>query len=115
MLMKLLFVLLSSLGPAPEERPDGTGAVVATLARTGEPVGSVVSLRAGQLHFVPGPYAGGTDGTLPEQVLTTTIQDPEHPGEPWVVTSYRRPDESEPAFIKRHLEMVQAVRAALTR
>ena len=114
MLMKLLFVLLSSLGPAPEERPDGTGAVVATLARAGAPVGSVVSLRAGLLHFVPGPCASGKDGTVPEQVLTTTIKDPEHPGEPWVVTSYRRPDESEPAFIKRHLDMVAAVRAALT-
>jgi hypothetical protein len=115
MLMKLLFVLLSSLGPAPDERPDGTGAIVANVTRAGAPVGSVVSLRADRLHFVPGPFSGGKDGTLPEQVLTTTIQDPEHPGEPWVVTSYRRPDESEPAFIKRHFEMVDAVRAALRR
>lgn len=112
MLMKLLFVLLSCLGPAPEERPDRPGAVVATLSRSHEQLGSVVSLGVGGLHFVP--LLGGQGGTTPEQVLTTTVQDPAHPGEPWVVSSYRRPDESEPAFIKRHLEMVEAVRAALT-
>ena len=111
MLMKLLFVALSCLGPAPSERAGRPEEVVATLSRAGETVGVAVELPEGALHFVPG--ALGQDGTVPEQVLTTTVQDPAHPGEPWVVSSYRRPDESEPAFIKRHLEMVAAVRAAL--
>ena len=61
------------------------------------------------------PAADLSTGTAPEQALTTTVQDPEHPGEPWVVSTYRRPDESEPAFLKRHMDMVAAVRSALGR
>jgi hypothetical protein len=49
----------------------------------------------------------------PDQTLQTTIQDPRHEDEPWVVTTYRRDGESELAFVKRHGEMVDAVRAHL--
>ena len=49
----------------------------------------------------------------PDQTITTTVQDPKHPDEPWVVTTYKKIDESKEAFIKRHQEMVEAVREAL--
>lgn len=49
----------------------------------------------------------------PEQVLTTTIKDPQHPDEPWTVTTYRREDESFEAFVTRHKNMCEAVRQAL--
>jgi len=55
--------------------------------------------------------AGTTD--QPDQTISTTIQDPNHPGEPWTVTTYRRKDESFEAFVKRHKDMVDAVRGAL--
>jgi hypothetical protein len=48
-----------------------------------------------------------------EGTLTTTVKDPAHPDEPWVVTSFIRLDESFQAFALRHREMVEAVRAAL--
>jgi hypothetical protein len=125
MLLKLMLVVASCLPRALEERPATTGdvEVAATVSVARETVASVVALPGGLLHLLPGatpaaapdpaPLAGGTTGTAPDQVLTTTVQDPAHPNEPWVVTTYRRPDESEPAFLKRHLEMVAAVRAAL--
>jgi hypothetical protein len=50
---------------------------------------------------------------VPEQTITTTIIDDHNPDEPWVVTTYRRPGESMAAFIKRHREMIEAVREAL--
>ncbi len=56
---------------------------------------------------------GGGPGTTPDQVLETTVVDPNNPKEPWRVTSYRRPDESEESFVRRHLDMVKAVREAL--
>ncbi len=56
---------------------------------------------------------GGGPSTIPDQMLETIVRDPNNPKEPWTVTSYRRPDESDEAFIKRHLDMVKAVRAAL--
>jgi len=121
MLTKLLFALFSCLPRYAEERSATTGRVeiAATVSVASETVASVVALPGGELHLLMAPspavVAGGTSctGTTPDQVLTTTVKDPDHPDEPWVVTTYRRPDESEPAFLKRHLEMVQAVRAAL--
>ena len=47
------------------------------------------------------------------QTLTTTVQDPDHPDEPWVVTTHHRPGESHSAFIQRHRGMVRAVRLSL--
>ncbi len=69
-----------------------------------------------QLPGVAGTVAlpsDDADSTGSDQVLTTSVQDPGHPEEPWVVTTYRRPDESYPAFIKRHRDTVNAVRDAL--
>ena len=119
MLTKLLFVLFSCLPRSAEERPATTGRVeiAATVSVARETVATVVALPGNVLHLFTAPAVvpGGASvtGTTPDQVLTTTVKDPDHPDEPWVVTTYRRPDESEPAFLKRHLEMVQAVRAAL--
>ena len=48
-----------------------------------------------------------------ERQITTTIKDHNHPDEPWVVTTYGLPDESDIALIKRHGDMVEAVRRAL--
>ena len=45
--------------------------------------------------------------------ITTSVRDPEHPAEPWIVTSFRLPDESDMAFTTRHFRMVDAVRRAL--
>jgi hypothetical protein len=113
MLMSVFAALLSCLAWSPGGGPAPTGAVevVASVQRSCEVVGTVVAFGSGTTHLLPG--GTGTPGTTPEQVLTTTVQDPEHPGEPWVITTYRRPDESFEAFIKRHRDMVDAVRRAL--
>lgn len=52
-------------------------------------------------------------GGVSDQTLTTTIRDPDHPEQPWTITTHRRPGESKSAFIKRHRDMVEAVREAL--
>lgn len=49
----------------------------------------------------------------PSGTLTTTVEDPRHPNEPWVVTTIPRDDESIEAVVARHLAMVEAVRRAL--
>ena len=113
MLRVAVLALLSCLAWSPTADPATTGApeVVARVSRAGQEVAVVVA--------IPGVRAlvlasgGGTTAPTPEQVLTTTVQDPGHPGEPWVVTTYRRPDESFEAFIRRHKDMVEAVRKAL--
>jgi len=68
-----------------------------------------------ELHQIGDGYISATGGpTLgPEQTLSTVVQDPDHPLEPWEVTTYRKPDESPTRFIRRHREMVDAVRDAL--
>lgn len=48
-----------------------------------------------------------------EQVLTTVVEDPRNPKEPWTVVSYRTTDESMEAFIKRHKDTVDGVRNIL--
>lgn len=58
--------------------------------------------------------SSSSDITTPaDQQVTTVVQDPGHPKEPWVVTTYRKDSESVQALIKRHKEMVEAVRDAL--
>jgi len=108
-----VMALLSCLPWGPQRDSTTTGAVevVAHVARCGSAVATVVALDPGPSVLLAG--GSGTPATVPEQVLTTTVQDPAHPGEPWVVTTYRRTDESFEAFIKRHREMVDAVRQAL--
>jgi hypothetical protein len=49
-----------------------------------------------------------------DQTLQTTVIDPNHPEEPWIVTTYKREDESYPRFITRHKQVVDAVREVLT-
>jgi hypothetical protein len=114
MLFAVMMALLSCLPWSPTRGSATTGGieVAASVQRGGKTVASVVTVESSSLFLlVPG---AGTPATAPEQVLTTTVQDPNHPSEPWVVTTYRRPDESFDAFIKRHREMVEAVRKALT-
>lgn len=69
-----------------------------------------VTATATSAGTVVGP-AGGQD--QPEQTIQTTIPDPRYPDEPWVVVTYRKPGESPGAFIKRHRDMVDAIRKAL--
>ena len=70
--------------------------------------------------LLPGALAVGLPGPAatvpvnqPEQSLVTTVQDPSNPEEPWVVTTYRKAGESLQAFVKRHGDMVAAVRDVL--
>jgi hypothetical protein len=49
----------------------------------------------------------------PDSTLVTTVADPHNPGEPWIITSFRRTDESDQAFTRRHFELVKATREAL--
>jgi hypothetical protein len=81
--------------------PFGNGIIKSSTVQSGEAQVAVFSV------------GGGGKKDVVEQSITTTVEDPKHPGEPWVVTSYRRDDESELAFVKRHREMVEAVREAL--
>jgi len=62
---------------------------------------------------VPLALTEGVSVNNPEQQLTTTVGVPQHPLEPWTVTTFRRPGESTEAFIRRHRITVDAVRAAL--
>jgi hypothetical protein len=71
------------------------------------------TVESGEARVAIFSVGGGGKKDITEQTLTTTVEDPKHPGEPWVVTTFRRPDESELAFIKRHGEIVDAVREAL--
>jgi hypothetical protein len=101
--------------------------VVARVSQGGEDIVQVVDVLPanpefayvyGNLNLVlPGTLAS-TRGKRGEsnqtgQTLTTTVQDPDNPEEPWVVTTYRRSGESLQAFVRRHREMVDAVREAL--
>ena len=70
------------------------------------------TIQSGEAQVAVFSVGGGKKDEV-DQTLTTTVEDPKHPGEPWVVTSYRKYDESELAFVRRHLEMVEAVREAL--
>ena len=113
MLIDVMMALLSCLAWSPSAGAATTGAVeiVGKIECGGDSVVSAVVVGSGPMLLLAG--GGGTGGTAPAQVLTTTVQDPNHPVEPWVVTTYRQPDESYEAFIKRHREMVEAVRKAL--
>lgn len=71
------------------------------------------TVQSGEAQVAVFSVGGGGKKDITEQTLTTTVEDPKHPGEPWIVTTYRRQDESELAFIKRHGEIVDAVREAL--
>jgi len=116
MLKAAVLALLSCLAWSPTADPATTGApeVVARVSRAGQEVAAVIAVPGVRsLLLTASSTGGGTTAPTPEQVLTTTVQDPSHPGEPWVVTTYRRPDESFEAFIRRHKDMIEAVRKAL--
>lgn len=122
-MLPAVLALLSCLAWSPAKAPTTTGAVevVARVENSGQEVATVLAvadvpslvLATGLLAASAGG-GSGSPATTPEQVLSTTVQDPNHPGEPWVVTTYRRADESFEAFIRRHRDMVDAVRKALT-
>jgi hypothetical protein len=42
--------------------------------------------------------------------LSTSVPDPKNPGEPWVVTTTRLPDEDMVTFMKRHQRNIVAVK-----
>lgn len=56
---------------------------------------------------------GGGKPQAGDSVLEVSIVDPAHPDQPWIVTTFRRDDESIPAFVRRHRDTVDAVRSAL--
>lgn len=122
-MLPAVLALLSCLAWSPAKAPTTTGAVevVARVESSGREVATVLAvagspsllLATGMLAMAGGASGTGSPATTPEQVLSTTVQDPNHPGEPWVVTTYRRADESFEAFIRRHRDMVDAVRKAL--
>jgi hypothetical protein len=115
-MLQALLALLSCLAWSPATVPTTTGAVevVARVSHSGQEVATVLAVAGCPSLLLATGTGTGSPATTPEQVLSTTVQDPNHPGEPWVVTTYRRPDESFEAFIRRHRDMVDAVRKALT-
>ena len=68
---------------------------------------------AGMTRTAHGWIESAQHEPVSDQRLETTVQDPQHPQEPWICTTFRRPDESYPAFIKRHKDTVDAVREVL--
>ena len=74
------------------------------------PAATQQSLSNGSVAIVD--IRGGSE--QPDQTISTTIEDANHPGEPWVVTTYRRKDESFESFVSRHKVLVEAVRKALS-
>jgi hypothetical protein len=114
-MLQALLALLSCLAWSPVSSPTTTGAVevVARVNCSGQEVATVLAAAGFPSLFLAAGTGTGTPATTPEQVLSTTVQDPNHPGEPWVVTTYRRAEESFESFIRRHRDMVDAVRKAL--
>ena len=105
----VLAVVCALFTPAPVAQE-----VTATVDVGGQAFATVLATSAGASVLVPsnatnpgGPNVGS------DQVLSTTVQDPNNPKEPWEITTYRRSGESAPAFIKRHKDMVDSVRDAL--
>lgn len=74
---------------------------------------SLLPLLPGSLAAALAPAGSGPSVNAPEQSLVTTVQDVTNPEEPWIITTYRKPGESQQAFVKRHRDMVNAVRDAL--
>lgn len=54
-----------------------------------------------------------SEAAVPGKKLETTVEDPKHPKEPWVVTTFKEPGESDEDLAKRHERLVEAVRQAL--
>jgi len=121
-------VILGLLMAAPNftagDGPEVT--VLATVAKGETPLVSLVELSRGPRSVAGFPQvlldetqmsalaaAGGVPRTLQTQMLSTSIQDPSNPDEPWVVTTIQKPGESKGAFIQRHRETVEAVREVL--
>ena len=87
------------------------GTTVLTLVQPTVSVGTSAPIVATSMS-VPASGVGGKPQES-AQTLTTTVQDPTSPDEPWIVVTYRKPGESPQSFIKRHRDMVSAVRDAL--
>ena len=123
MLIELLVVaVLGQVGPPLVQ--DSPVHVVASIQQgdsplavelvTGAAPGTSLTASGAAAAAVLGAWGrSGPGPTPPDQTLTTTVIDPKNPGEPWVVTTYRKSDESMQAFIKRHQDMVEQVRGAL--
>lgn len=57
---------------------------------------------------------GGTQKSVNNvDSITTVVQDPNNPEEPWIVTTYQRHGEAIAGVIRRHALMVAAVREVL--
>jgi len=71
------------------------------------------TIQSGEAQVSVFSVGGGKGKDVTEQTITTSIEDSKHPGEPWVVTTYRLPDESFEALVMRHKSTCDAVREAL--
>ena len=120
MLLPTLLSALLTLFSAPAAGNTLSAVPVATVQKGNVPFATVVDFQVGG-RFVGSSLLSGAGATAfsqgnslgTAQTLTTSVQDPSNSEEPWVVTTHRRPGESQSAFIKRHMEMVKAVRDAL--
>jgi hypothetical protein len=110
----IVMILAAWIGPTQDDGPTATR--LATIQRGGIPVCEVLEWRHGSdvaSSLVCTTALPQDEPAVSDQTLTTTVHDSENPDEPWIVTTHRRRDESQSAFIKRHREMVGAVRDAL--
>jgi hypothetical protein len=85
---------------------------MASVGHDGEPLGYLI-LFDDLAVMVSALEAGDLGGLGAEQILTTRINDPNFPDEPWECTTFRLDGESYAGFIKRHKETVDAVRTEL--
>ena len=125
MLTKVLLALVAVLWGDPTGRPDGNVSfgLAAEISQGGDVVAaeltaedrSFAAFGAAAASAAGEARGAGSGPGQPDQTLTTRVQDPNNPDEPWEVTTYRKPGESLEAFVKRHREMVEAVRDALGR
>ena len=118
---KALCVVVLALSGASVPGQDRSPPVIGEVRFQGDPVLSVVELSpagsGSRAVELAGPGladpASGSNPREADQTLTTTVQDSDNPDEPWVVVTYKKPGEALAAFIKRHRDMVTAVRQAL--
>jgi len=114
MLSLVMSAVVAFFGPSsPSTSAVGNVEVLATVACASRPVAALVGVGAAAALVSPQVLDWMGIQATSDQILGTTVQDPSFPNEPWEVTTYRREGESYAAFIRRHRETVNAVRAEL--
>jgi hypothetical protein len=81
------------------------------LAGTALAMGQVqVTTPHGVLTDDPALLLANPDFPAKASEVTTTVQDPANPEEPWIITTYKNKSESIRAFMRRHRMFVEAAR-----